>query len=76
MQLKKDYGRRQLEQGLKFSYYEMLTMIIESLPEVFVIEQDNPVPSSYFSCTTADAQIIDVVIICHRFLHSNKRSQH
>ena len=54
----------------------MLTMIIESLPEVFIIEKDNPVPSSYFSCTTADAQIIDVVIICHRFLHSNKRSQH
>ena len=51
-------------------------MIIESLPEVFIIEQDNPMPSSYFSCTTANAQIIYIVIICHGFLHSNKRSQH
>ena len=58
------------------SYQEMLALNIVFLPEVFIIEQDNPVPSSYFSCTTANAQIIYIVIICHRFLHSNKRSQH
>ena len=51
-------------------------IIFIHVPEVFIVEQDNSVTSSDFSCSTADAQIINIVIVRHWLFHTNKRTQH